>query len=131
MQKYASRVAAAFLLSTTWSFSGCGGSDTTPEVVAKANPTYYEDIAPIVQGHCVTCHSEGNIAPFPLETYEQARDRAPAMVGATQSRIMPPWGVDSSGKCNTWRDDLALKDVEIKLIANWSSTGAPMGDPAH
>ncbi len=110
--------------------TGCGKGGSPEAVEAKANPTYFEDIAPILQARCVGCHSEGNIAPFSIETYEQAKDAAPAMKAATASRSMPPWGLNSSGQCNTWRDDLSLTDVEIALIANWADTGAPLGDPA-
>src|SRR5436305_2048008 len=31
--------------------------------------TYTRDIAPIVNANCVTCHREGQIAPFPLTSY--------------------------------------------------------------
>lgn len=111
--------------------TGCGNGSSEEPIYIKPNPTYYEDIAPIVQAKCVQCHSEGNIAPFSLETYEEAQLSAGAMKIATESRRMPPWGPDSSGDCNQYRDDMSLSELQIGLIANWASTGAPMGDPAN
>ena len=39
-------------------------------------PTFARDVAPILQANCQECHRAGQVGPFPLETYEQARKRA-------------------------------------------------------
>jgi len=54
-------------------------------------PTYYGTVGPILQTHCVGCHSEGGIAPFPLDDPQWAVRMAPAMAAAVQSGRMPPW----------------------------------------
>ena len=46
-----------------------------PQKTAKA-PTYCKDVAAILQKNCQECHRRGQVGPFPLETYEQARKRA-------------------------------------------------------
>ena len=40
---------------------------------AMAAPTFYQDVAPILQAHCVSCHRPGEIAPMSLITYDQVR----------------------------------------------------------
>ena len=47
-----------------------------PEVPPAARPTYCKDVAPIIQKNCQECHRPGQVGPFPLETYDQARKRA-------------------------------------------------------
>ena len=43
------------------------------EAVVPENPTYYEHVKPILELHCVACHSEGQIAgDIPLTTFEDA-----------------------------------------------------------
>jgi len=112
--------------------AGCSGSSGDPDLGQTTDaPTYYEDVAPILQEHCVSCHSEGNIAPFSLQTYETAKAVAGPMKSATKNRTMPPWHVDASGACNSWRDARLLDEVDIATIAAWVDAGQPMGDAAH
>ena len=35
--------------------------------------------------------AEGQVGPFPLETYEQARKRAVDLAAVVEDRVMPPW----------------------------------------
>ncbi|NNL30804.1 MAG: hypothetical protein HKO77_07260, partial [Gemmatimonadetes bacterium] len=41
-----------------------------------ADVTFSRDIAPVFQRSCVHCHRSGGVAPFSLETYEDARPMA-------------------------------------------------------
>jgi hypothetical protein len=54
-------------------------------------PTYHHDVAPIVQKHCQDCHRPGQVAPFSLLDYAQARKRADDIAAVTAQRSMPPW----------------------------------------
>ena len=40
--------------------------------VARAGEkiTFHEDVMPIMQQKCQTCHRLGGVGPFPFETYE-------------------------------------------------------------
>jgi hypothetical protein len=42
------------------------GGTTTTGTGPGVGPTYYKDIAPILQKSCQTCHQPGDIAPFSL-----------------------------------------------------------------
>ena len=35
-----------------------------------AGITYYQDVAPILAQHCVSCHRADGGAPFPLDTFQ-------------------------------------------------------------
>src|SRR5438105_3094626 len=52
----------------------------------KAAVTYARDVAPIVFKQCVSCHRPGQIGPFPLLTYQDARKRAQQIAAVTRSR---------------------------------------------
>ena len=108
--------------------TACSG-DGDPAGMASG-PSYYRDILPILNQHCAGCHREGGIGPFTLGSYEDAVAHAQTMVLATASRQMPPWGVDNSGDCNSYRDAQWLTDEQIELIGDWSESGMAMGDPA-
>jgi len=60
----------------------------------ERSPTFYKDVLPILQDHCQSCHREGEVAPMPLETYEQARAWAPAIAHQVEMKMMPPWFAD-------------------------------------
>ncbi|MBN8733814.1 MAG: hypothetical protein J0L64_24980, partial [Acidobacteria bacterium] len=59
--------------------------------VAAAPPTFHRDIQPIFQRRCQTCHRPGEIGPFALISYSDARPRARAIRAALLRRTMPPW----------------------------------------
>ena len=90
-------------------------------------PTFYKDIAPIVQQHCQTCHRAGEIAPMPLVSYADAHKYAAKMKAMTSARKMPPWFADP--RIGKWANDPSLTDTQIAMIAEWADAGAPAGNP--
>ncbi|WP_158501903.1 hypothetical protein [Vitiosangium sp. GDMCC 1.1324] len=108
-------------------FTGCSPSPSPPP--PATSPTFSEHVAPIIEAQCVSCHREGGVAPFRLDSYAGARDYAQAIKAATSARTMPPWGVESDGSCNTFRDARWLSDEQIDTIARWVDAGAPEGAP--
>lgn len=93
---------------------------------ARVMPTYYRNVAPILEQHCQGCHRTGQIAPFGLETFEQARKYAAAIARVTRERSMPPWFADPC--CGRFSNDPSLKPEEIETLAAWSAADAPAGD---
>ncbi len=91
-------------------------------------PTYHRDVEPLLQKHCQDCHRPGQVAPFSLLTYEQARKRASDLQTVTESRLMPPWHA-SSKEGGPFRDARVLSDAEIKLLADWVEADCPAGEP--
>ena len=53
-------------------------------------------MAPILLARCAPCHRPGQIAPFSLLTYEDARRRARDIARVTAEKRMPPWLPDPS-----------------------------------
>lgn len=103
------------------SLSACGGDELAPV-------TFNDDVAPILEEHCVACHTEGGIAPVALTSYEATRRVAPLIASSTRARTMPPFIVDNSGSCNRFDDARWLSDHEIDTIARWVEQGAAEGE---
>ena len=81
----------------------------------------------MLQAHCQSCHRPGEIGPFSLLTYEQARPWATAIKTSVLQRKLPPWFADPHyGKFSNDRT-LARKDMDT--IVDWVNGGAPKGDP--
>ena len=68
----------------------------SPSATAEA-ATFYADVLPILHDNCVSCHQPaglnmgGNVAPFSLLTYADARSRARRIAVAVREDRMPPW----------------------------------------
>lgn len=94
----------------------------------QAQPTYSREVSRIIQQKCQMCHRPGDIAPFALMNYDDARVQARAIRGAVDSRIMPPWKpIPGHGE---FQHDLSLSDEDRQTILDWVDAGSPEGDPA-
>ena len=89
--------------------------------------TFHTDVLPLVQKHCQSCHRPGQIGPFSMLTYKEARPWARAIKQAVVSREMPPWFADP--QYGHFDNDRSLKQAEIDTIAAWVDSGAAEGDP--
>ncbi len=56
--------------------------------------TFARDVAPIVYENCVYCHRPGEVAPFSLLTYKDARPWARSIKQKVSGKQMPPWKAD-------------------------------------
>jgi len=94
--------------------------------VFAGSPTFHADIAPILREHCATCHRPGEVAPFPLLTYDDAAPRAALIASAVESRYMPPWKPEAG--MGHFEGERRLSDEQIERIRAWAAAGAPEGD---
>ena len=91
---------------------------------AARSVTFTRDIAPILFQNCASCHHAGDIGPFPLLEYEDARKRAHQIAAVTGSRYMPPWHAQSHGE---FEGERKLSSKQIADIRAWADTGAAEG----
>jgi hypothetical protein len=97
-------------------------------VPVPAAPVFTRDIAPILYKHCAECHHEGEVAPFPLITYEDAKKRARLIAEVTRTRLMPPWKPVPG--YNHFEGERRLTEAQIETIQRWAATGMREGNPA-
>ncbi len=92
-----------------------------------STPTYYKDIAPVMEARCQECHRPGEIAPMSFMTYSEVRPWAKAIKTAVLTKKMPPWFADPHfGK---FSNDRSLSQHEIDTLIAWIDGGAKQGDP--
>ena len=89
--------------------------------------TFHKNVLPVLQKNCQSCHRPGQIGPFSMLSYKEARPWAKAIKAAVSSRAMPPWFADP--RYGHFNNDRSLKQPEIETIAAWVDSGAPEGDP--
>jgi peroxiredoxin len=88
--------------------------------------TYTHDVAPLLQQHCVRCHSPGNIGSWVMGDYNTVKSYATAIKNQIISGEMPPWHADP--KFGKFSNDISLTAAETRLLLDWVRAGAPRGD---
>lgn len=101
--------------------------ESLANTAVDAEVTYNRDIAPIIHSHCLNCHRDGQVAPFPLQTYEQVAKRADWIASITEDRIMPPW-IPHPGE-RAFVGERWLTDRELSLLSRWAESGRARGNP--
>jgi hypothetical protein len=119
-----SALAAVFCLT---GYGRCTAQDQpAASSVTAQTVSFNKNIAPILFRHCVECHRPGEVAPFSLLTYADAKKRAAMIQTVTSKRIMPPWkSVEGHGN---FIGERRLAAGEIELIESWVKQGKPEGD---
>jgi hypothetical protein len=107
---------------------GSFGAGSSARAGAPSPPTYHKEVVRILQAHCQDCHRPGQVAPFALLNFEQARKRAGDLANMTGERKMPPWPA-STDYGGPFRDQRVLSEAEIAVLRDWAEAGAPEGDP--
>ena len=119
-------------LPTIATLAGLFLASVSPGYAADQKVTYYEDVAPIMQANCQSCHRPSGlnigslVAPMSMLTYEETRPWARAILRKVKAREMPPWF--ASEPKGVFSNERGLTDKEIQTIAAWVEAGAPAGD---
>lgn len=90
-------------------------------------PTFYQDIAPILNRRCVTCHRDGAAGPFALTSYSDAKSHAEMLAEVVIDQRMPPWYANP--KHGSFQNDPSLSRKERETLVRWVRSGRAEGDP--
>jgi peroxiredoxin len=104
-----------------------GGVDDEP-VIDPAQATYAASAARIIQDRCQSCHRPGQVGPFSLLTYDDARKHAAMIREVVDNRRMPPWHADP--RHGRFSNDRSLTPRERATLLAWVDRGTPLGDAA-
>ena len=91
-----------------------------------ANISYSKEVAPILQEKCVSCHVNGGIGPFAMNSYEIVKGFAPMIRETVRTRRMPPYFADPH--IGAFKNDQGLTSDETKTLVHWIEAGAPRGN---
>ncbi len=88
--------------------------------------TYNQDIYPIFQSKCGSCHRSGGVGPMSLLSYESAFPWAVSIKNQVLSLEMPPWSADE--RYGVFLHEGGLTAREVDTVVDWSLGGSPEGD---
>ncbi len=90
-----------------------------------ANISYANEIAPILQSKCVSCHLKGGIGPFAMDSYEVIKGFSPMIRETVRTRRMPPYFADPH--IGVFKNDQGLTPDQTKTLVHWIEAGALRG----
>lgn len=110
----------------TASATGCDLSFPAREQHASNVPDYATDVAPILVEKCVSCHVEGGIAPFAMDSHMMVQGWSPMMKEVMMTKRMPPAQVDPS--INHFTNARYMEPAQLQTLMHWIDAGAPRGN---
>jgi thiol-disulfide isomerase/thioredoxin len=91
--------------------------------------TYAKDVAPILQRRCEGCHRPGEVGPFSLTSFDEAKGRAKMIRRVVEGGVMPPWNADARFD-GVFANERKLAPDEKKTLLEWIDQGMPRGNPS-
>jgi peroxiredoxin/mono/diheme cytochrome c family protein len=89
---------------------------------------YASAAARIIQEKCQSCHRPGQVSPFSLASYDDARKHAAMIHEVVDNRRMPPWHADP--RFGHFANDRSLSARERATLLAWVEQGTKLGDAA-
>ncbi|MEC8050967.1 MAG: hypothetical protein VX210_09270 [Myxococcota bacterium] len=107
--------------------------DSTGTPATEESLTFYRDVKPITDAHCVRCHDPEGVGYFDMTDPETVVVWAGAIKASTMNGTMPPYGAKPADDCtpeHNFIGDISLTDEQIETIAAWVDGGAELGEPS-
>jgi len=90
---------------------------------AQSSVSYVKDVAPVLAEKCASCHREGGIAPFAMDSHVMVQGWAPMIREVLMTKRMPPGQID--GHIGEFINDMLVDNADVKNIIAWAEAGAP------
>ncbi|MFT6296528.1 MAG: mono/diheme cytochrome c family protein [Glaciecola sp.] len=85
--------------------------------------SYVNDVAPIVAENCASCHRDGGIAPFAMDSHLTLQGWSPMIKEVVMTKRMPPGQVDNKVG-HAIADAMNLTDEEMQKLVHWIDEGS-------
>lgn len=85
--------------------------------------SYENDIAPIIAENCATCHRDGGVAPFAMDSHTMVQGWSPMIREVLMTKRMPPAQVDPH--IGSFTNAMNLSNTEVQKLIAWVDAGSP------
>lgn len=99
------------------------GSGSAVSYATTAVPSYSKDVAPVLAENCASCHREGGIAPFAMDSHAMVQGWSPMIREVLMTKRMPPGQID--GHIGEFINDRLVDDADVRNLIAWAEAGAP------
>lgn len=101
-----------------------GGQPIQYAKAIDAPVSYSKDIVPILEKRCVSCHQEGGVAPWAMDSYQMVSGWSRMMNEVLMTMRMPPGQIDPES-LGDFVDVHYIADAEKVALVSWARSGAP------
>ena len=105
--------------------AGCELNFPMRESHLATNPDYAIEIAPIIAEQCASCHREGGIGPFAMDSHLMLQGWSPMIREVLLTKRMPPTQVDPY--IGHFSNARYISDTDLQRLVHWIDAGAPRG----
>ncbi len=96
---------------------------------AHSELSYTNDIAPIIAENCASCHREGGIAPFAMDSKLAVQGWSPMIREVVMTKRMPPGQIDNKVG-HKMKNEMNLSDEEMQKLVRWVDSGSAVDGDA-
>lgn len=97
--------------------------DFVTQSAQMAAVSYANDVAPILEQRCVTCHQEGGIAPFAMSSHQMVQGWSPMIRETLITKRMPPGQIDAEYS-QQFHGVNHITVEETQKLVHWIDSGA-------
>ncbi len=90
---------------------------------AYSNVSYADQVVPVLERRCVSCHRDGGIAPWSMDSHKMVQGWAPMIRETLLTRRMPPGQIDDYFLPH-FEDVHFITDDEKSILVSWIDQGA-------
>lgn len=94
----------------------------------QAVPSYANEVAPIIAENCASCHREGGVAPFAMDSHTMLKGWSPMIREVVLTKRMPPGQIDPH--IGDFENDMVLDDADAQTLIHWIDAGSPQDGTA-
>lgn len=84
--------------------------------------SYRSEVAPILAENCASCHRDGGIAPFALDSHAMAQGWSPMIREVLMTKRMPPGQIDPH--VGNFRNSYVLSIEDQQAVMHWIAQGS-------
>ncbi|ALO47050.1 hypothetical protein [Pseudohongiella spirulinae] len=91
----------------------------------ERNPSdvsYEKDVAPIIAENCASCHREGGVAPFALNSHAMVQGWSPMIREVMMTKRMPPGQMDPH--VGNFRNSYVVPFEDQRKVLDWIAAGS-------
>lgn len=85
--------------------------------------SYEKDVAPIIAENCASCHRDGGIAPFALDSHAMLQGWSPMIREVMMTKRMPPGQLDPH--VGDFRNSYVVPFEDQRKVLDWIAAGSP------
>lgn len=85
--------------------------------------SYAGQVVPVLERRCVSCHREGGVAPWAMNSHHMVKGWAPMIRETLLTMRMPPGQIDNAF-IDKFVDVHFISDDEKEILVNWIDQGA-------